>query len=72
LGIRKARKRKIMDAAGVFCEDRIMEHLLCEERKMQDSLTVKRQDQDIARRGKRQSSVRVAHLTVSVKIETPA
>jgi len=70
LAIRKARKRKIMDAAGVFCEDRIMEHLLCEERKMQDSLTVKRQDQDIARR--RQSSVRVAHLTVSVKIETPA
>jgi hypothetical protein len=72
LEIDKERKKKMRDPAGIFCEDRIMEHLLCRGKKMRDSLTAKRQGQRIARRGKRQSSARVAHLTVSVKIKTPA
>jgi hypothetical protein len=72
LEIKKERKKKMMDPAGIFCEDRIMEHLLCMGKKMRDSLRAKRQGQRIARRGKRQSSVRVAYLTISVKIKTPA
>jgi hypothetical protein len=29
LEIKKERKKKMMDPAGIFCRDRIMEHLLC-------------------------------------------